>query len=136
MANLHTNTKEVLAVFLAVCSWAPYWRNKCICIQSDNMVTVAAINKGTSRNPFLMFCLRIMFLLSAIYNFHIKAQHIRGISNMVTDGISRLHEPDKWDQIGPFLQPSPLHLHLSQASFLFLLYRSSSLHRDSSSSGQ
>ena len=33
VANLHINTKEVLAVFLAVCRWAPYWRNKRICIQ-------------------------------------------------------------------------------------------------------
>ena len=26
VANLHINSKEVLAVFLAVCRWAPFWR--------------------------------------------------------------------------------------------------------------
>lgn len=124
VANLHINSKEVLAVFLAVCRWAPCWRNKRICIQSDNMVTVATINKGTSRNPFLMACMRLMFWLSATYNFHIKARHIPGLSNMVADSISRLHEPLKWTQITPFTSPSPLPLHLSQASFLFLLNRS------------
>ena len=57
VANLHTNSKEILAVFLAVCHWAPCCRNKTICIQSDNTFTVASINRGISRNPFIMWYL-------------------------------------------------------------------------------
>lgn len=123
VAKLHINSKEILAVFLAVCRWAPHWRNKRICIQSDNSVTVAAINKGTSKNPFLMACLRVLFWLSATYNFHIKARFIRGVSNVVADGVSRLHEPFKWTQVAPFVSPSPLSWHLSQKSLSFLLNR-------------
>ena len=48
VANLHINSKEILAVFVAVCRWAPRWRNKRICIQSDNTFIVASINRGTS----------------------------------------------------------------------------------------
>ena len=124
VANLHINSKEVLAVFLAVCRWAPCWRNKRICIQSDNTVTVAAINRGTSKNPFLMACLRVMFWLSATYNFHIKGRHIRDFSNLVADGVSRMHEPGKIVQVTPFLSPSPLYGHLSQKSLSFILNRS------------
>ena len=124
VANLHINSKEVLAVFLSVCRWAPCWRNKRICIQSDNSVTVAAINRGTSKNPFLMACLRVMFWLSATYNFHIKARHIRGISNFLADAVSRLHEPGKYMLVSPFLSPSPPDGHLSYKSLSFLLNRS------------
>ena len=42
-----------------------------------------------------MTCLRVLLWLSAAYNFHISAKHIRGFSNTVADGISRLHEPNK-----------------------------------------
>ena len=106
VAGLHINSKEVLAVFLAVCHWAPCWRNKRIYIQSDNMTTVSAIRRCTSKNPFLMSRLRIMFWFLAIYNFDIKLRHIQGCSNMVADGISRLHQPGKWAQIAPFIHPT------------------------------
>lgn len=123
VANLHINSKEILAVFLAVCRWAPCWRNKRICIQSDNRFTVASINRGTSSNPFIMWCLRILFWLSATYNFHLKARHIRGASNIVADGISRLHEPNKWNEVAPFLAPTPLSYHMSEPSLVFLVSR-------------
>ena len=53
VTNFHINSKEILAVFLAVCRWAPLWSNKRIYIQSDNITTVATINRGTSRDPFI-----------------------------------------------------------------------------------
>ena len=72
VSSLYINSKEILAAFLAVCRWAPYWRNKRIFIHSDNMTAVSAINKGTSRNPFIMKCLCQFFWLSATYNFHVS----------------------------------------------------------------
>ena len=48
VSYLHINSKEILAAFLAICRWAPCWRNKRIFIHSDNMTAVSAINKGTS----------------------------------------------------------------------------------------
>ena len=60
-----------------MCRWAPAWRNKSIYTQSDNVTTVATINCGTSRNPFIMGCLRILFWLSAHYNFHMTAHFIK-----------------------------------------------------------
>lgn len=124
VAHLHINSKEILAVYLAVCRWAPCWRNKRIYIHSDNVTTVATINRGTSRNPFLMACLRVLFWLSAQYNFHITARFLRGLSNTVADGISRLHEPFKWNQVVPYLLPSPLEFHMSETSLSFLFGRS------------
>ena len=123
VANLHINSKEILAVFLAVCRWAPAWSNKRIYIQSDNKTSVATINRGTSRDPFVMSCLRILFWLSAKYNFHITSRYIPGLVNTVADNISRAHESGRIDQILPFVIPSDLSLHVSKASLSFLFGR-------------
>lgn len=88
------------------------------------MTTVAAINRGTSRNPFLMSCLRVMFWLSACFNFYITAKFISGVSNTVADDISRAHESGRLSKFWPYVFPSPLELHMSQASLYFLFGRS------------
>lgn len=124
VSKLHINSKEILAVYLAVIRWAPAWHNKRVYIQSDNMVTVYTINRGTSRNPFLMECLRVLFWLSAKYNFHITAKYIPGVINSVADGFSWLHEPFRLSQVLPFVIPSPLEHHMSQKSLFFLFGRS------------
>ena len=97
------------------------WRNKRIYIQSDNVTTVATINRGTSRNPFMMGWLRILFWLSAHCNFHITAHFIKGLSNTVADNISRIHEPKQFHHLLPFICPTPLELHMSQTSLFFFL---------------
>ena len=96
VANLHINSKEILAVFLAVCRWAPAWSNERIYIQSDNITSVATINCCTSKDPFVMSCLRILFWLSAKYNFHITSRYIPGLINTIADNISRAHEPGRF----------------------------------------
>lgn len=123
VADLHINSKEILAVFLAVCRWAPAWSNKRIYIQSDNVTSVATINRGTSRDPFVMSCLRTLFWLSAQYNFHITAKYIPGLINFVADSISRAHEPGRFGRFLPYVFPSQLSFHMSQESLSFLFGR-------------
>ena len=123
VADFHINCKEILAIFLAVCRWAPVWANKRIYIQSDNVTSVSTINRCTSANPFIMSCLRTLFWLSAKFNFHITAKHIRGLSNTVADDISRAHEPDRLLKFAPYVNSSPLCFHMSEASFSFLFGR-------------
>ena len=118
VSHLHINSKEILAAFLAVCSWTPCWRNKCIFIHSDNVTAVSAVNRETSRNPFIMACLRQLFWLSATYSFHVSARFLPGLSSTVADDISRLYEPGRLSGIFPYVNPS--HLlppRMSQASF-------------------
>ncbi|XP_033730239.1 uncharacterized protein LOC117319560, partial [Pecten maximus] len=54
VAPLHINEKEVVAATLAVQYWAPQLANKRVYIFSDNTVTVACINKCSSRNNRIM----------------------------------------------------------------------------------
>ena len=123
VSQLHINSKEILAVYLAVCRWSSVWRNKRIYIQSDNVVTVSTISRGTSRNPILMSCLRHLFWLSATFNFHITAHFIRGSKNTLADSISRMHEPLHFMKLQPLLNTSHPCRQLSQCSFSFLFDR-------------
>lgn len=122
-SSLHINEKEVLAVVLAAQRWSKVWVNKRIILHSDNMVTVASINKGTSRNKMVMQCLRKLFWLSATYNFHLTAQHLAGSLNIAADSASRLHSPGHLQTLLPFTAYTPLWLHISSQSLHFLLNR-------------
>lgn len=121
--TFHINEKEVLAVALAAHRWAPCWQNKRIVIYSDNTVTVAALNKGSCRNSTIMKCLRSLFWLSATFNFHLTAKFIKGIFNVAADSASRLHQLGYLETLLPFTDYSPLTMHMSSKTFMFLLDR-------------
>lgn len=121
--NLHINEKEVVAVVLAAYRWAPCWQNKRVIIHSDNTVTVSALNKGTCRNEAVMRCIRSLFWLSANFNFHLSARFLPGVQNIAADSASRLGSPGYLQTLWPYTDQSPLHLHMSHQTFLFLLDR-------------
>ena len=74
-ANLHINHKEVLAQVFAAFRWAPLWANRHVIIHCDNVAAVHIINKGTTNNSLVMFFLRQLFWLSAIYNFRFIVEY-------------------------------------------------------------
>lgn len=121
--HFHINEKEVAAVTLAAYRWAPLWRNKHIIIYSDNTVTVSALNKGTCRNDAIMRCIRSLFWLSASYNFHLTARFLPGVQNIAADSASRLCSPGHLETLWQYTDHSPLHLHMSANTLLFLLDR-------------
>ena len=107
-SSMHINEKEVMSAALAVHFWGSSWANKKVYIFSDNMTTVASVNKGTSRNGVVMSAIRYLFLQSALYNFKLKAIHIPGKNNIKADVISRLHEPKAfWSMDNPMCTPGP-----------------------------
>jgi hypothetical protein len=88
----HINEKEVVSAALAVACWSHLWINQKVYIFSDNVTTVSSINKGTSKNSFVMEAIKFIFWQSAKYNFKVKAIHIPGRNNVKADAISRLHD--------------------------------------------
>lgn len=60
----------------------------------------------------------------ACFNFHITAKFIPSVSNTVADNISRAHESGRLFKFWPYVYPSPVELHMSQASLYFLFGRS------------
>ena len=66
----------------------PAYYNHC-----DNLSAVYIINKGGTAHPLIMHALRLLFWLSAIYNFRFTAVYVQGHLNTIADAMSRLHEP-------------------------------------------
>ena len=125
--DLHINEKELMTVVLAAARWCHGWQNQRIYVFSDNMVTVAGVNQGTSRNPIIMECLRYLFWLSVTFNFHLRAIHIKGKYNDKADMLSRLHEHGVFENLlrsMPYDTPLAALLHnMSYEALSFLLSR-------------
>ncbi len=130
-AQLHIN-EEILAIVLAVCRWAPGWMGNRILVHTDNAVAKYTINKGTSRNPRIMQWLRLLFWLSAAYDFVLEVIHVPGRFHHLPDAASRLHQPGQILRLHALLNEQCFffpcyhwHLpsHMSQASFSFLCHR-------------
>lgn len=119
----HINTLELLTVLVAARRWGHAWGGTHIRILCDNTSACNAINKGTSRSPEFMRCLRELFWLSVLNNFRVTATHIKGSLNNTADMISRLHEPpmrDKFVNMYIPLNDTSCLKHMSMATFLSL----------------
>ena len=91
MSTSHINVKETMAVILSIYRWAPLLRGRHVVVYTDNMTTRAAVNKGISKDPRIMSHLLKIFWLRNLFNFTIKAVHIKGALNIYADSASRLH---------------------------------------------
>lgn len=114
----HINIKELYSVLLAARRWASAWQDKHLVVYTDSMVTMYMLNKGSSKNVFAMQCLRELFWISAVHNFHLSARHISGVDNIDSDFISRLDEHLDWFCVN---MCDCLNMnHMSVGTFLYL----------------
>lgn len=77
VADKHINTKETLAIILALQRWAPMLSNRKVIVYTDNTTAKAHINKGASKNTFIMDWLRSLFCTQASYNFSVSAAYVK-----------------------------------------------------------
>ena len=80
---------EILNIVVACKVWANDWANKKIQIWCDNQAVVEVLTSGKCRDTTLAACARNIWLISAIYYFQIKVQHIPGQKNVTADLLSR-----------------------------------------------
>ena len=89
---------EALAALVALREWSSMWLQSRVrlCVQSDNMATLALITKMQPHSQQLGIIAREMALdiASATYSPDV-AVHIPGIANVIADSLSRLHAPEK-----------------------------------------
>ena len=86
---------ELYAVTAGVLAWIHCFKNKRIVLFCDNKVAVDMINSTTSNCKNCMVLIRILVLQGLIHNVKINARHVRGISNEISDFLSR-NEIDKF----------------------------------------
>jgi hypothetical protein len=124
VSSSHINVLELETVLLAAELWGPLWRNRCILVRSDNMATVSAVNKGSSRSVEMLGIIQRIFWLSVKFGFRLKAAFIPGKCNILSDLISRLHSSASAQVLESFLSidSDPIECvgHMTEQSFLFL----------------
>lgn len=77
VADKHINSKETLAIILALQRWAPLLSIKMVIVYPDNTTARAHINKGSSKNTFIMDWLSSLFWTQAYYNFSIYSAYVK-----------------------------------------------------------
>lgn len=87
--SVHINSLEMLAVMLALKLWGRTCTGKRILINCDNSATVHVINSGKSRDKLMLACMREIVFITALYQFEIRAIHIKGVDNRLPDCLSR-----------------------------------------------
>ena len=97
---------ELYPICLALHVWADSFANRCLCINSDNMAVVQVLNTSTSKEPTMMALIRRLVLLCMTKNIYIKAYHIPGRINTLSDLISRQRIQEA-KQLAPYLDPRP-----------------------------
>ena len=81
----------MISAVLAARRWAASWQNSKVVFCTDNRSARAYIQKGTTKNPYLLPWVRELHLWSLMFNFDIEANWIPGTENVMADAISRLH---------------------------------------------
>jgi hypothetical protein len=88
--DLHINVKELLAVLYGLRKYAgTEWKGCRVLVRSDNMTTVAALNRRSHILPHLDAILAQVRSLCEEHKLDIAAQHIPGVQNELADALSR-----------------------------------------------
>ena len=95
----YVNQFETYAVLIAVREWKEEFVNKNIQIFCDNSSTVDILKSGRASCPFMQSCLREIRYYSAQFNFRIRAVHLSGVDNRLSDALSRWHLHPSYEQI-------------------------------------
>jgi hypothetical protein len=80
-------------VVLACALCSKHWAGQLVHFHSDNMSVIAALGKGSSKEPsgIVMHLLRCLSFIAAHFQFHYHAFHVPGALNTLADDISRDH---------------------------------------------
>ena len=65
------------------------WAGKTVRTRCDNQSMVATVNAGTCREAVTMHLRRCLEFLEERGGFHMVAEHIRGVDNVIADALSR-----------------------------------------------
>ena len=89
LIGLSITLLEMYNILIALCVWGMDWKDKCILIRCDNESAVVVCMTGKTRDPFLNFCLREIWFITAKFNIELRVTHIRGRESGIADALSR-----------------------------------------------
>jgi hypothetical protein len=95
-AHSHINSLELITVMVALKIWAPQLANSRFLIYCDNEASVMVMNAGRTKDPLMLRIIREIAFLGASYNFQIRAIHVKGVDNRLSDILSRAPVDNKF----------------------------------------
>ena len=120
LAKQHINVKELAIIVYALCIYAPIYPGHHFNVGTDNMFSMYAINKGTSRNLLGRHLIFVLEWLCRTFSLSVSAYYIPGKMNCVADSISRLHKTEHRENvITMFKDIAPVYF-MSELSLLYL----------------
>ena len=90
LVGSNINILELQTVLLAARRWGHLLAGRHILVRSDNVSTVSAVNRSTSRSSDMMKIVKELFWVSVEYGFKLSAKHLPGKLNVLADCLSRL----------------------------------------------
>ena len=81
--------KELVPILFSCVVWGHHLAKHSVLFQCDNLSLVAAISKGSSRDPDVMQLLRCLWFFVAFFDIQIQCEHISGSLNCNADHLSR-----------------------------------------------
>lgn len=117
LENMSIAFKELFPITLALEIWGSDLRNECVIIHSDNRAVVCIINKQTSKDQNIMKLVRRLVLCCMKHNILIRAEHIPGKCNILSDCLSRF-QIYKFHKLAPQMDKDPVSVppHLLQVN--------------------
>ena len=97
---------EFFPIVVSIFTWGEDLKNKKICFRSDNMSVCHIINKMSSKSDADMVLLRNLTIKCLQRNIVIKAEHMPGFCNSITDALSRF-QMAKFRLLAPNADPEP-----------------------------
>lgn len=81
--------KEIVPIVISCAIWGTHMHGRSVLFQCDNKGVVAAVNKGSSKEPIVMQLLRTLWFFVARFQVSLFIDHIPGMHNEAADMLSR-----------------------------------------------
>ncbi len=104
VAHQSSNFRELLTILRALQTFGHRWHGRCVQFLSDNVTTVAHLNKLLGATPLLLTLTKTIFACAAQHQITLCARHLAGVRNQVSDHLSRVLDKHEWQ-----LHPRILH---------------------------
>lgn len=97
---------ELFPIVAALFMWAEQLQNKRLRFRCDNMSVCHILNKMTSKSDLVMVLLRNLTIKCLRFNVVLRAEHVPGKQNTITDALSRF-QMDRFRRLAPDAEPTP-----------------------------
>ena len=95
--SAHSNVRELSAVLWSLQAFRPLVAGRSVLLRSDNVTTVASVNRLMGRSRQLNDLVHSIFMFCHGNNITLRAIWIPGVSNTEADRLSRQRDPNDWE---------------------------------------